>query len=429
MLHRWLHINTNDPVERNAYYLIVEVFWAAILGAIATFNGVYAVRLGASNTDIGLLNSIPALLAIIVSIPAGKFLQSRPLRKPWILWSLGLHRTGYLLVALVPLLKIFNLPVGEIAVWLLILNTSLASFFNTGWIPMLAEVVPEERRSAVFAARNMVNGLTASLVVFFGGLFLNNVIFPVNYQILYTFGFAASMLSQLVLVKINAPEVPAPPAPPKIRRTLRQQAGDLRRYFGEQPGFTRIVVNTFLHGSGVWMAAPVYILFFVRTLGADEAWVGLNGTVNGLATIVGFMFWRWGMKRLGEPLTLKLTIVCAGLYPLLVGVLGNLGWILLATAFNALVVAGINLSHFTTLLKVIPKVRRPEYFAVSATLVNIGAFIMPLVGVALGEIVGFGPVLILCGVLTIAGSTSFWWWPVVFESGSRAKLLDGAGHE
>lgn len=406
-------MNLQNQDDRNAYYLVVELFWAAILGAIATFNGVYAVRLGASNADIGLLNAIPALLAIIVSIPAGKFLQSRPQRKPWILWSLGLHRTGFLLVALVPLLKYFDLPVGEIAVWLLILNTSLATFFNTGWIPMLAEVVPEERRAGVFAARNIVNGLTVSVVVFLSGVFLNNVIFPVNYQILYTFGFAASMLSQIALVKICAPEVHAPPTLPKPRQSLRQKLGDLRLFFSRQPAFTRIVVDTFLHGTGIWMATPVYTLFFVRTLGADEAWVGLNGTVNGIAAIFSFMFWRWGLKRLGEHATLKLTIVMAGIYPLLVGLVGNLALIPLLTAFNSLVAAGINLSHFNTLLKVIPEEQRPEYFAMYATLLNIGAFVMPLLGVALGEVIGFGGVLVLCGALSIAGSSSFWWLPVL----------------
>ena len=413
MLARLFKINLQNQDDRNAYYLVVELFWAAILGAIATFNGVYAVRLGASNTDIGLLTSIPALLAIIVSIPAGKFLQSRPLRKPWILWSLGLHRTGFLLVALVPLLKFFDLPVGPIAVWLLIANTSLSTFFNTGWIPMLAEVVPEDRRAGVFAARNIVNGLTVSVVVFLSGIFLNNVIFPVNYQILYAFGFAASMLSQIALVKISAPEVHAPPAPPAKNLTLRQKVSQLRQFFNRQPAFTRIVADTFMHGSGIWMATPVYTLFFVRTLGADEAWVGLNGTVNGVAAIFSFMFWRWAIKKLGEHTTLKITIVCAGIYPLLVGLLGNLNLILLATAFNSLVAAGINLSHFNTLLKVIPEEQRTEYFSVYATLLNIGAFVLPLVGVVLGEMVGFGPVLILCGVLSIAGSSSFWWLPVL----------------
>jgi MFS family permease len=73
---------------------------------------------------------------------------------------------------------------------------------------------------------------------------------------------------------------------------------------------------------------------------------------------------------------------------------------------------GVNLSHFNTLLGVIPDERRPEYTALYVSIVNIGAFISPLIGIALAGIFGFQPVLIGCGLLSILGSTSFWIWRV-----------------
>ena len=102
-----------------------------------------------------------------------------------------------------------------------------------------------------------------------------------------------------------------------------------------------------------------------------------------------------------------------GAFPLLVGLTQNLTLILLASALNGLVTAGINLSHFNVFLKVIPEDKRTEFHAVYATLVNIGAFIFPLVGVALTNVVSFSPLLIGCGILSMVGSSSFWWWPVV----------------
>ena len=411
MLHRWLHINIDEPVDRNAWNLSIEIFWAAILSGVASFNAMFVVRLGASNTDIGLLTSLPALVAILISLPAGRFLQSRRQRKPWIQWSLAIHRTGYLVIALLPLLKFFDLPVGQFVLWTIILNTFPVQIFNIGWVASLAEAVPENRRASFFGLRNIIANVTVSITVFLGGIFLNLVIFPVNYQILYLVGFAASMLSQFFLVRVNAPEKQAPLLPP-VRRNLRQQWQDLGRFFREQPAFTRIVRNTFLHAMGLWMAGPLYVLFYVRSLGAEEAWIGLNGTVAGVATIVGFMFWRRWVRRLGEPLSLKLMIVCAGIFPLLVGLTQNLTLILFATALNSLVSAGINLSHFNTFLKVIPEDRRTQYHAIYATLVNVGAFIFPLIGVALTNVVDFAPLLIACGILSIIGSSSFWWWPV-----------------
>jgi hypothetical protein len=43
---------------------------------------------------------------------------------------------------------------------------------------------------------------------------------------------------------------------------------------------------------------------------------------------------------------------------------------------------------------------------------NIGAFVMPLIGVWLSGRVGFAPVLIAGGVLCLLGSSLFRWWPL-----------------
>ncbi len=412
MLKRYLHIDLNQTDDRNALFLVVEIFWAAFLSSAAAFNGIMAVRLGASNEDIGLLSSIPALLAIAISIPSGRFLQSRTQKKPWILWSLAINRTSYLLLALVPLLKFFGLPVGQIAVWLLILISIPAQFFNIGFVPLLAEAIPEERRAAVFSARNIVLSVTVSILTYLAGFWLDKVLFPVNYQILYAFSFGASMLSQYFLVKISVTEAaPVPPSPP-AHRSLGQRLTAFWQPFVGQPQFTRIVRNTLMYGMGIWMAAPLYVLFFVKSLGANEAWIGLNGTVSGVANIFGYMFWRWAISRWGEPHILKLTILWAGFTALLIGLFDNLTLTLVVTAVNGLITPGLNLAHFNTFLKVIPADRRLEYHGLYSTIMNVGAFVSPLISVALAGVVGLGPMLMVCGVLCILGSTSFWWWPV-----------------
>lgn len=416
VLKRYFHIDLSQVDDRNTLFLVVEIFWAAFLSSAAAFTGILAVRLGASNADIGLLNSIPALLAVAISIPSGRFLQSRAQKKPWILWSLAINRTGYLLLALVPLLKFFGLPVGQIAIWLLILISIPAQFFNIGFVPLLAEAIPEERRAAVFSARNIVLSITVSILTYLAGFWLDKVLYPVNYQILYAFSFGASMLSQYFLVKIIVTE--APPVPPSLpsHRPLGQRLTDFWQPFAGQPQFTRIVRNTFMYGVGIWMATPLYVLFFVKSLGANEAWIGLNGTVSGVANIFGYMFWHWAISRWGEPLILKLTILWAGCTALLIGLFNNLTLTLLVTAVNGLITPGLSLAHFNTFLKVIPAERRPEYHGLFSTIMNVGAFVSPLISVALAGVIGLGPGLVVCGVLCILGSTSFWWWPVAPET-------------
>ena len=207
VMGRWLarilrpDLATTD--DRNAWNLCVEIFWASILGSAAAFNAVFAVRLGATNADIGLLNSIPALLAVLVTIPAGRFLEQRARRKTWVLGSLAIHRAGYALVALIPWLPAAGLNLGAVIVALLIAMSIPAHFFGVGFNSMLADVIPERRRATVFATRNILSSGMASAGVFLAGQWLDHIAFPLNYQVMFMAGFLTSMLSLYYLLKIQ----------------------------------------------------------------------------------------------------------------------------------------------------------------------------------------------------------------------------------
>jgi hypothetical protein len=93
-MNRLFNLNPALPEDRNARFLIIEMFWASMLASAATFNSAFALRLGATNSEVGLLTSIPALMAVLVSIPAGRFLNNISKRKPWILGSLVFYRSA-----------------------------------------------------------------------------------------------------------------------------------------------------------------------------------------------------------------------------------------------------------------------------------------------------------------------------------------------
>jgi len=419
LIWHFFKIDLNNKDDRNAYYLVYEIFWASILGSAATFAAAFAIRLGANNVEVGLLTSIPALMAVLVSIPAGQFLERQARRTPWVWGSLLLHRTGFLVAAIAPWIQIPGISPGLLVVLIISINSATAHFFNVGWIPLLADVVSEERRAAVFTGRNIVYNATLSLCGFLFGQWLQAIAFPINYQSMFLIGWVASMISMVALFKMEVSETPsarAVEAPVgSLFRQLGEQFRTLRAAFSTSPEFMRITRNTLLHGIGIWLASPLYVLFYVRQLDAPDAWLGLNATVASLGTIVGYTFWRSLMNHWGEQPTLKRTIVLAGVFPALVGLMPSLTPILLLSALNGLVVPGINLSHFNTLLRAMPAESRPSYTAVYMTIMNVGAFISPLIGVAIADVIGLGPALVFSGVLSIIGSASFILWPVVKE--------------
>ena len=411
-IRRYLHINLHNTEDRNAWHLCLEIFWASILGSAASFNAAFALRLGGTNTEVGLLSSIPALMAVLVSIPAGRFLKARGQQKPWLLSALTVHRAGFLLAALIPWLPLAHISHGTLVVAVLVVMTVPAHFFNVGFIAMLGEIVPEHYRASVFAARNMIYHSTLSVFNFLFGLWLSRIAFPLNYQTMYMIGYATSMLSLYYLIKVQPAEA-APPATVKpAARAPGAPWGGLRQNLLTHRSFMHFIFNTLLHGLGMWMAAPLYILHYVRDLHASDAWIGLQGTVASLGTIAGFALWRRIMARWGEARTLRRMILTIGLFPIAVGLLPTLALVLLAIGLNGLIVPGVNLSHFNTLLKATPEKERTEYTALYMAIVNIGAFICPLIGVALADRFGLAPVLVGCGLFSIVGSMSFRLWPV-----------------
>lgn len=290
---------------------------------------------------------------------------------------------------------------------------------------MLGEAIPDQRRAAVFAARNITNQVTVSIVVFLCGQWLSRIVFPINYQVLYLFGFLTSMISMYYLYKLHVPDsavlevkkvaLQRSRSLPELLGSLVNSAKSFRQEMIDHPGFSRITLNTLFHGVGVWMAGPLYVLYFMRVLNASDAWLGLNGTIASIGTIVGYSLWRWLMARWGEPVCLKRTIVLIGVYPILVGLTPSLPLILVYGVLNGLISPGTNLAHFTTLLRVTPDNARPRFTAIYITIMNIGAFVSPLISVAIANWIGLAPMLIISGVLSVIGSTSFWWAPVVWQ--------------
>ncbi len=412
--------NLQGKIDHNIWYLYVEVFWAAMLSAAASFNATYAVRLGASNTMIGWLSSVPALLAVFLLVPSARLLERKTQRAPWIWGSLFIARLGYGLIAVLPWL-VANYR-AEAVVGLLIAISIPSTFFAAGFNPLLADVVPERDRARVFANRNIIAGLTIAVLTFLAGRWLEAAAnirwaaFPANYQAVYVVGFLGAMISLVYLLKIRVPESKVVTQTSKQRASLAQ----LKTMFRENRAFARIILNTLLFGFGEWLVSPLYIIFFLRHLHATDGWVGLNSTLANLGVIVGYALWQRIIYRLGDARTLLITIPLSASYAFLVSLFPNLTAILVWGVLINIINPGVNLSHFNILLKLCPSERRASYIAFYSTIINMGAFIGPLVGVALSKTLDIRLLLIIGGSIRLIGALMFHVFPIKVADPTRA---------
>jgi MFS family permease len=406
MMLRGAHLR--GQTDRNIWNLYLEVFWAGLFSAAASFNATFAVRLGASNTMIGWLSSIPSLIAVLILVPSARFLERRANRTPWIWGSLFVGRLGYGLIAALPWL--LSGHQAESLIGLLIALSLPNTFFGAGFGPLMADVVPERDRARVMANRSIIVGITVAVTTFLAGKWLEASVnlrwgaFPANYQIVYIIGFLASMMSMVFLLRIKVPESKVIPRAPRVKLTLAQ----VKSLLGQNRDFVRLTVNTLAFSFGEWLISPLYIIFFIRHLEATDGWIGLNSTLANIGAIIGYTLWQRWINKLGYMRALLITIPFSACYSLLVGLFPNLTTILVWGVLINVINPGLSLSHYNILLKLSPPERRASYIAIYSSIMNVGAFIGPMIGVALSKTIDIRLLLIIGGSIRLAGALLFY---------------------
>ena len=286
---RWTEFRGQSTAERNLYYLTIEIVWAGIAAGMVAFNAPFILRLGGSNSLLGLMPSLAALMAIIFTLPAARFLERRPNRKPWVIGSLAAGRTVYLGIAIIPWVVPASMQ-AEAVVALTVLQAIPIALFNAGFLGLLGDVCPPDKRSRFFSNRLFLLALAVAVSTFLSGLWLQAAPFPINYQVLNLLAFFAAQYSTYLVAKTVFPRYPvlAARSASRARRiTINFDWRALRRRYTANRGFANLNFGVLIGWIGIWGAAPLLTLYFVRDLGFDEAWLGLNGTLAQISTMLG----------------------------------------------------------------------------------------------------------------------------------------------
>lgn len=387
--------------EQNAWRLYNEVIWWGLMSGVAgTFLGVYAVRLGASTQMMGLLTALPALVTSLWSIPAGSIVERQRRRVPIILIAAAFQRGGYLLVALMPFAAF--LRQADTLVLLAALVTLPTVLFNVAFTALLADAVPPDKRAEVVSLRSLLLTLVSTATSLVGGWVLDRILFPYNYQILFAVAALASLLTLPHLRRLQIADA-APPAPPLVRARLLDRWRNTAQGLGRQRAFWRFSAGTFLFHWGIYLPIPLYNLYRVRELGASDAWIGLITVAFNLSSLLPYMYWGRLANKRGNRWVLLVSTAGLSLYPTFNGLSPCIEPLLLAAIWGGLFGPGFNISLFNTLLENTPTDRRPIYVGIYTMLINLAAFLAPLLGTGLAKTWGVRTVLIASGGVRLLG--------------------------
>lgn len=314
----------------------------------------FALVLGATNVQIGMLSSIPRLFGTIFQPIAGKYIETLGGKKSTTLITYALIPITLLLIAFLP----FSL-VSDKVLYLIIFTIFYQIVYTidgTSWHSWFGDIVPEKIRGEFFGKRNMVAGFTSLIVSFCAGWFLNVVDGGMGFSIVFSFAAFAGFVSYMLLR-----EVPKSPLGPHGHFSFGIK--EFFRDFQGHKNFSNYAYYTFFLNFGVYIASPFFIVFMLRDLNIGYFEYAIAIAIEAIAALCSQKYWGKLSDKFGDRAILGICAVLISFVPLAYVFVGGFTSLLLAQIFSGFAWAGFDLANFNFLLDATPPQKRPSFIA------------------------------------------------------------------
>jgi len=416
--------------KQNDHYLYFDIFWWGILaGTLISFLGIYLARLGATSFQLGILSAGPALVNLLISLPAGKWLENRSFTRTAFITSM-MHRSGYVLILLVMLIFVEQMQIYMvlwITVFMSIPGTALMIAFNA----MVAEIIPPNRRGLVIGRRNALLAVSMTTSSLLAGQMLERIVFPLNYQIVFLIGIVGGALSCYSLGRIR--EVSNKSDFPRIGKPLldRARPGSTsispgRRYIPGMRFLTRggelLRLDLLRSQFGGFLGAmfffytvhnlvvPLFPTYSVDKMGLSDWSISIGTAFFQVA--VFFTSLRLGRvsDRIGHHLLMVMSVIGFAAFPLFIGIWPTVPSYMLGAAIGGIGWGFLGGALGNRLMERVPEDDRPAHMALFNIVLNLGVLTGSLFGPVLGDWAGLQTAMVIGGILRILAAGVFWRW-------------------
>jgi MFS family permease len=392
--------------DRNILYLTIDTALQGIMmGGVFSFISVFLVRLGATKLQTSLLTSLPAIVMVLSSIPAGVFVQRRRNLVRVTNAVRVFHRGFILLTALLPFVVRQHLVEIIIAVWTVKAVTN--ALLESSWIGVVAEAIPPHRRAAVNGTRWTLLSIVMAIAGAGFGTLLETMPFPLNYQIVFLISFLGGAAGMIFWSRIRIPENARAAPPPAQRASLKARVRTYWRNL-QVPAFLRYVLTMNVLRLALNLPIALYSIYWIRALDASDLVIGWRNTANQVALIAGYALWGKVVSRKGHFVPLLICSIGAGIAPVLTAFIPGPLWLPVIAVVEGLFLTGINLATFDTLLAVCPSDRRPSFVAVNTMLASLMIFLGPMIGSALADLLSVRGVFFIAAGVHVVAMVLFW---------------------
>lgn len=385
--------------------------FATMTGIGETYFSAFGLFLKAGTPQIGLLASMPSLLASFMQLYSAWLGRLTGQRKRIILVGASIQGLSLLPIAILPMLF------SDFAVPLLIASVVVyqcgAHLSTPQWGSMMGDIVPQRRRGRFFARRTRIVSLMTFVSLAAGGLLLHHFKIRGNTYAGFLLIFAVAMLARMISV-YHLARMHDPPGHVAVME-IPIGAGWWSRL--RESNFVRFSLFFALTQFSVAIASPFFTVYMLRDL--DFSYAQFMGN-SGMSIFVQFLTLnQWGRISdvFGNRRILATTGILLPLMPLLWIFSTNYAYLLTVQALSGLTWAGFTLSASNFLYDLITRDKRATFLAIHNVLASTGIFCGAMLGGYLGAV--------LPTQAKLFGTTISWLSPLlgVFAVSALARML------
>src|SRR3989441_2479978 len=376
-----------SPEIRRALRIDVSaaLLFAVFASLTTPFIGLILRReLGATPLQLSVMSAAGGACLLLSLAWARALCGHAPL--PYLVWPSFVARGLFLLM-----------PLASSA-WLFVSLIVATNVFGAAAAPAQAAVVerlyPRAARGRALGLVRMAGAALGIGLALAAGQLFERVDYRVIFPAAAVLGMAASLRQR---------HLPVPAAAHAGESTV----GGLRQAWAavrDDDVFRRLLLASFLFGSGCWIQTPAHPLLLVDVLHVSASQVGVFAAVAALGTLAGSAYWGWLVDRRSSLEALRVMYLVGAATPLIYYIAWS-PWVLVASSVtDSLLAVGLELVWMMAVIDVAGPQRTAQYVAIGATLAGVRGVVGPLVGGLLIHAFGVHAVYLVAAILTLSGA-------------------------
>lgn len=390
--------------DKYKYNLRIFIIFGILFELMNVLYNPYAMkfleRIGGNEFHISLINSTKGIIMVFTALPAA-FIINKVIDKQ------KATANNVLLMAFIVFLMFFIplLPSQYQVVSFIIVLTMLMipiTFFSISYQNITGEVFPL-RRARVLSKRSIYTIIFTTIVTLTSGLIFRyfaqtNSDYIMIYRIFYALAFIFGILAFIIFKKLYY--VPVNNHEPLAFK------GSFKKVF-KNKRYTKFVLSSTIFHFGWQMGWPLFSIYTIKTLGADEFWLSIISVGSAIVMLFAHRMWPKLIEKYGNE---KIVFICTlgmALTPILYILSKSLVVLAIFSTSTGLFTAGTITVLFSDMLDVIPEKNRVIYVGYYNTLTNITLAISPLIGHYFYEAKGIIYALIVTSIFRFIGSIAF----------------------